>query len=291
MIAVEGLWKRYGDVEAVRGVDFQVESGEVFGLVGPNGAGKTSTLKMLSGLVEPSAGSVTVNGLDPEDPEMRMSLGFLPEESPLYDEMTPLSYLEFFADLYDVPEEVAAERIGEALERLDLDVRDRPVGDFSKGMKRKVAIARSLVNDPDVLIYDEPASGLDPLTTNTVVEFTRELADRDKTIVFSAHDLYHVESVCDRVAIMHEGRIPAMGSLEEIRDTHGDVEYRVYTDVKVDGMVPEGDQFVTSVESMAEVESIRERAEAMDGSVTDIRTRESSLEDVFLEVTGRPSRA
>lgn len=291
MIAVEGLWKRYGDVDAVRGVDFQVESGEVFGLVGPNGAGKTSTLKMLAGLVEPSAGKVRVNGLDPEDPEMRMRLGFLPEESPLYDEMTPMSYLEFFADLYDVPEDVAAERIEEALDRLDLEVRDRPVGDFSKGMKRKVAIARSLVNDPDVLIYDEPASGLDPLTTNTVVEFTRELADRDKTIVFSAHDLYHVESVCDRVAIMHEGRIPAMGTLEEIRDTHGAVAYRVYTDVKVDGMVPEGDQFVTVVDSMAEVESIRERAEAMDGAVTDIRTRESSLEDVFLEVTGQPSRA
>jgi ABC-2 type transport system ATP-binding protein len=291
MIVVEGLRKRYGDVAAVRGVDFEIESGQVFGLVGPNGAGKTSTLKMLAGLVEPSDGSVQVNGLDPGDPEMRKRLGFLPEESPLYEEMTPRSYLEFFADLYNVPAEVADERIGSALDRLDLEVRDRPVGDFSKGMKRKVAIARSLVNDPEVLIYDEPASGLDPLTTNTVVEFTRELATRDKTILFSAHDLYHVESVCDRVAIMHEGRIPAMGTLEEIREEHGDLEYRVYADVKVDGMVQEGDRFVTVVESMAEVESIRERAAAQDGSVIDIRTRESSLEDVFLEVTDQAARA
>ncbi|MFW6385427.1 MAG: ATP-binding cassette domain-containing protein, partial [Halodesulfurarchaeum sp.] len=104
MIRVEGLEKRYGDVDAVDGIDLDVETGEVFGLVGPNGAGKTSTLKMLSGLVEPTAGTVTVGGRDPTDPEMRLRLGFLPEESPLYEDMTPRSYLHFFADLYDVPD-------------------------------------------------------------------------------------------------------------------------------------------------------------------------------------------
>ncbi len=291
MIAVEGLAKRYGDVEAVRGLDFTVDTGEVFGLVGPNGAGKTSTLKMLAGLVEPTRGSVEVNGMEPTDPAMRKQLGFLPEESPLYEEMTPNSYLHFFADLYDVPRDVATERIDSALSRLDLEVRDRPVGDFSKGMKRKVAIARSLVNDPDVLIYDEPASGLDPLTTNTVVEFTRELATQEKTIIFSAHDLYHVESVCDRIAIMHEGEIRAMGTLEEIREDHGEVEYRVYTDVKVDGVVPEGDQYVTVVESVEEIDRIRDLADHHGGSVVDIRTRESSLEDLFLEVTTEQSTA
>jgi ABC-2 type transport system ATP-binding protein len=284
MISVRALEKRYGDVTAVDDVSFDVDAGEVFGLVGPNGAGKTSTLKMLCGLVEPTAGSVTVNGMDADDPEMRRSLGFLPEESPLYDEMSPRSYLRFFADLYDVDRAAADERIERALDRLDLDARDRPVGDFSKGMKRKVAIARSLVNDPDVLVYDEPASGLDPLTTNTVIEFTRELAAEGKTILFSAHDLHHVESVCDRVAIMRDGSLAATGTLEEIQSEYGRIEYDVYTDVQVPSAEPVDDRFRATVDSMEGVESIRRAAREAGGSVVDIRTRESTLEDVFLDV-------
>jgi ABC-2 type transport system ATP-binding protein len=286
MISVRGLEKRYGEVTAVDGVSFEVDAGEVFGLVGPNGAGKTSTLKLLCGLVEPSAGEVTVNGFDAGETEMRRSLGFLPEGSPLYDEMSPRSYLQFFADLYDVDRAAADERIEAALDRLDLDARDRPVGDFSKGMKRKVAIARSLVNDPDVLVYDEPASGLDPLTTNTVVEFTRELADEGKTIVFSAHDLHHVESVCDRVAIMRDGELAATGTLADIRDGHGEVSYRVFTDVPLADSEPAGDRHVTAVDSMKDVEALREDAREAGGEVVDLRTDESTLEDVFLDVTG-----
>ena len=287
MIVVDGLRKHYGDVEAVAGIDLDIATGDVFGLVGPNGAGKTSTLKMMAGLVEPTAGSIIVNGMEPSDPEMRQSLGFLPEESPLYEEMTPLSYLRFFADLYDVPRATANERIENALDRLDLEVRDRPVGDFSKGMKRKVAIARSLVNDPDVLIYDERASGFGPITTHAVVEFARDLASEEKTILFSAHDLYHVESVCDEVAIMHDGRIAAKGPLDSIRDEYGTVEYRIFADVKVDGMHPAGDVYETIVDSMADVDRIRERVNEMGGQVIDIRTDESSLEDLFLEITDR----
>ncbi|MFW6457793.1 MAG: ATP-binding cassette domain-containing protein [Halodesulfurarchaeum sp.] len=286
MIEVDGVTKQYGEVTAVRDLSVRIETGEVFGLVGPNGAGKTSTLKMLAGLVDPTAGRIEVNGRAPSDPQTRAELGFLPEESSLYDEMTPHSYLHFFADLYEVPRERAQARIEETLDRLDLDVRDRPVGDFSKGMMRKVAIARSLINDPSVLIYDEPASGLDPVTTNTVVNFTRELAERGKTVLFSAHDLYHVESVCDRIAIMNEGEIQAIGTLEEIRAAHGSVTYRVFTDVEVDGAKPSGEEFLSTAESMAAVESVREQATEAGGTVTDIRSQESSLEDLFLSVTG-----
>ena len=291
MIAVSDLRKTYGDVVAVEGSSFEVEEGEIFGVVGPNGAGKTTTLKMLSGLVEPTGGEATVAGYDISDREMRRVLGFLPEESPLYEEMTPLSYLRFFADLYDVPSETAEARIEGVLDRLSLDVRDRRLGDMSKGMKRKVAIARSLVNDPDVLVYDEPASGLDPLTTDAVLSFTRELAAEGKTVLFSAHNLYHVESVCDRVVIMSEGEIIARGTVPEIRAEHGETTYRVYTTVPIDGAVEAGDRYVVEVGDMEAVEAVRDDAGESGGRVVDIRTEDPSLEDVFLTLAGRRERA
>ena len=288
MITVDGLRKVYGDFVAVQGSTFDVEPGEIFGVVGPNGAGKTTTLKTLAGLIEPTAGAVRVAGQPAGDPETRTALGFLPEESPLYEDMTARSYLRFFADLYDVPRETANRRIETALDDLELEHRDRRLGDVSKGMKRKVAIARSLVNDPDVLIYDEPASGLDPLTTNYVLEYVRELADAGKTVLFSAHNLYHVESVCDRVVIMNEGEIVARGTVEEIRAEHGETTYRVFTTVPVDGSEPDGDRHVSTVDAMDAVEDVREAAADAGGEVVDIRTRESTLEEIFLDVAGQP---
>jgi ABC-2 type transport system ATP-binding protein len=290
MIRVEGLRKSYTGFPAVVGSSFAVSPGEIFGIVGPNGAGKTTTLKMLAGLVEPSGGTVTVGDHDAGDPEMRRSLGFLPEESPLYEDMTARSYLRFFGDLYDVPRDEARERTEETLDRLELEHRERRLGDMSKGMKRKVAIARSLVNDPDLLVYDEPASGLDPLTTNYVLEFTRDLAARGKTVVFSAHNLYHVESVCDRVVIMNRGQIVARGTVDEIRAEHGHTAYHVYTSVPVEGSDPVGDDsnHLTVVDDMTAVEALRGEAMDAGGSVTDIRTREPSLEDLFLDIAGRP---
>ncbi|WP_458209314.1 ATP-binding cassette domain-containing protein [Haladaptatus sp. NG-SE-30] len=295
MIEVSNLRKKYGEFTAVEGSDFAVAEGEVFGIIGPNGAGKTTTLKMLAGLIEPTGGTAHVAGYDAQDPEMRSQLGFLPEESPLYEDMTPLSYLEFFADLYDVPRETAEERIHTTLDRLDLDHRDRRLGDMSKGMRRKVAIARSLVNDPDVLIYDEPASGLDPLTTNYIIEFTRELSESGKTVVFSAHNLFHVESICDRLVVMNEGYIVARGSVEDIRDEHGQTTYHVTTSVEVDGSVAENGTYRRVVESMDAVEETRELAGAAGGEVVDIQTHTPSLEAIFLdlakdapEVEGRP---
>jgi ABC-2 type transport system ATP-binding protein len=228
-----------------------------------------------------------VAGHDVADPEMRRDLGFLPEESPLYEEMTPRSYLRFFADLYGVDREVATERIRESLDELQLDVRDRPIGDLSKGMTRKVAIARSLVNDPDVLVYDEPASGLDPVTTNYILEFVRGLADEGRTIVFSAHNLYHVEDVCDRVLVMNRGEIVARGSLDEVRSAHGTTEYRVYTSVEVEGATRVDGRYRRVVTDMSAVESVREAAAEAGGEVVDIRTVEPSLEDVFLDIADR----
>ncbi|WP_254274219.1 ABC transporter ATP-binding protein [Haloarcula marina] len=290
MIDARDLRKEYGDFVAVEGSTFSVDRGEVFGIIGPNGAGKTTTLKMLAGLLEPTAGDAEIAGLDTETTEMRQRLGFLPEESPLYEEMTPVSYLEFFADLYDVPGDVAERRMHETLDELELEHRDRKLGDMSKGMKRKVAIARSLINDPDVLIYDEPASGLDPLTTNYVIEFTEQLAAEGKTIVFSAHNLFHVESICDRVAIMNEGQIVARGDLAALQEEYGQTRYHVYTTVDVPEAAHENGHYRRVVESMDAVEETRTAAESAGGEVVDIRTEESSLEEVFLNVAEAGTR-
>lgn len=295
MIVVDRLQKVYGDFAAVIGSTFSVESGEILGIVGPNGAGKTTTLKMIAGLIEPTEGTATVAGYDASDPEMRQTLGFLPEESPLYEDMTPRSYLRFFADLYDVPREAAIDRAMDTLDRLELEHRDRRIGDMSKGMKRKVAIARSLVNDPDVVIYDEPASGLDPLTTNTVLKFTRELKASGKTVIFSAHNLYHVESVCDRVVIMNEGQIIARGTVHELRETYGSREYQIRADVSPSGIeaadttIRGGSvEHLFTADTIAKADQIRETIDAANGTVLDFRTEESTLEAIFLELTGEP---
>ncbi|XGI83584.1 ATP-binding cassette domain-containing protein [Halorutilales archaeon Cl-col2-1] len=289
MIEADGLRKEYGGFVAVDGISFSVDDGEIFGIIGPNGAGKTTTLKMVSGLVEPTAGSARVAGYDSESLDMRYHLGYLPEESPLYEDMTAVSYLKFFADLYDVPSHVAEERIHETLDRLDLEHRDRKIGDMSKGMKRKVAITRSLVNDPDVLIYDEPASGLDPLTTNYIIEFMRDLRDEGMTMIFSAHNLFHVEEICDRVVILNEGDVVARGTLDEIRDDYGGTEYHVYSTVDVEGRETEREdgRYRIVLDSMDGVEALRDEIHAEGGEIDDIRTHEPSLEEIFLNVARR----
>ncbi len=284
MIEARELRKEYSGFVAVEGSSFSVESGEVFGIIGPNGAGKTTTLKMLAGLLEPTSGAATVAGYDAQETEMRHHLGFLPEESPLYEEMTPVTYLQFFADLYDVERSVATERMHQTLDDLDLEHRDRQLGDMSKGMKRKVAIARSLINDPEVLIYDEPASGLDPLTTNYIIEFTETLAEEGKTVIFSAHNLFHVESICDRVAIMNEGEIVVRGELDSLQEEYGETTYHIYTTVDLPGATRENGRFRTSVQSMAALEETRTQAQDAGGEIADIRTEESTLEEVFLNI-------
>ncbi len=297
ILEVEDLRKEYGGFVAVEGSSFAIAEGEVFGVVGPNGAGKTTTLKMLAGLVEPTAGSAVVAGHEPGEPAMQRRLGFLPEESPLYEEMTARSYLRFFADIYGVSRPVARERIERTLDRLELDHRDRRIGNMSKGMKRKVAIARALVNDPDVLIFDEPASGLDPLTTNYIIEFTKTLSEDGKTIVFSAHNLFHVEDICDRVAVMADGRIVARGSIEEIRATHGGTTYHVFATVDGSSGLPanatvevtdDRGQVEHVVGEMAHVDAIRDAVQAAGGQITDIQTETPTLEEIFLEIADEP---
>ena len=181
----------------------------------------------MTGLVPPLAGCLSINGIDVVDDPVRLKriLGYLPEDSHLYETMTVRSYLSFFGEIYGMAGEAIREKTDQLLGTLSLEADQKKIGEFSKGMKRKVAIARSLLHDPAVLIYDEPSSGLDPMTSRTIIEFLKDLRKQRKTIVFLAHNLYQVEEVCDRVMILRRGKEVACGSIRELREMFGSITY------------------------------------------------------------------
>ena len=294
MIEVNGLRKEYGEFVAVDRLSFSVEKGEIFGIVGPNGAGKTTTLKMLSGLVRPTAGSICINGVDLSTDPVRVKsiLGFLPEESPLYEGMYVEDYLLFFGELYDVDKATARKRINSLLTDLSLNAAGKRIGDLSKGMRRKVAIARSLINDPQLLIYDEPGSGLDPMTSRFITEYIRSLKEKGKTIIFSAHNLYQMEKLCDRILIIKDGKQVTLGSASQIRKEHSRVLYRLefmiedIADLYVEGVKRLEDRYVLVTADMAIVNDITGRVATNGGRIIEMRTIEPALEEVFLELMG-----
>ncbi|MHB8605710.1 MAG: ABC transporter ATP-binding protein [Thermoplasmatota archaeon] len=290
VVEARALGKRYGAQWAARRLSFSVRAGEVFGLIGPNGAGKTTTLKMLAGLVAPSEGEALVLGQPTSDPKHRARIGYLPEESALYEDLTPVAYLRFFASLYGVPRALAETRIASTLTLLELDgstraARGKKIGDLSKGNKRKVALARALVNDPALLLFDEPASGLDPVIANATLELVGALARAGKTVIFSAHNLYHVERICDRVLILRAGETVALGTMAEIRAAAGGFEYRIRVSVPLPGAEPAatGEGFEIVVDDLASVGGIERAAKEAGGRVLDVRSTELPLEEIFLK--------
>lgn len=230
MIRAASLQKQYNGFSALDGVSFDCDDAAIFGVIGHNGAGKTTLLKILSGIVAPTSGELFVNGIDVvRDPlGLKRMLGYLPEESRLYETMTVDAYLSFFGEIYSLDTSTIMSRSGALLDSLSLEPDGKKIGELSKGMKRKVAIARSLLHDPQLLIYDEPTSGLDPMTSRFIVEYVKALRSRGKTIVLSAHNLYQVEEICDRVMILRRGRAVACGSMQELRELFGSITYTVH---------------------------------------------------------------
>lgn len=223
IIEAERLTKVFRDfwlrpkVRAVNEIDFVAGPGEVFGLLGPNGSGKSTTLKMILGLLRPSAGSLRVFGLPPRDVKSKARVGYLPEESYLYQYLTPVETLNFYGRLFDFDAATRRSRIEQLLEMVGLQyVRRRLIGEFSKGMARRLGLAQALINDPDLIILDEPTSGLDPVGCRQIKDLIRTLAGRGKTVILSSHLLADVEDVCDRVAIMCNGRIIVHGRIREL---------------------------------------------------------------------------
>jgi len=223
VVVVRGLTKIFKDfwgrpkAKAVDNVDFEVRRGEVFGLLGPNGSGKSTTVKLLLGLLYPTKGHIEVFGHSPRHVATKSRIGYLPEESYLYRYLDSNETLDFFGSLFDLPNNERRRRAGQLLEMVGLNqVRRRMVGEFSKGMQRRIGLAQALINDPDLVILDEPTSGLDPIGCREVKDLILALARRGKTVILSSHLLADVEDVCDRVVIYYGGRIHAMGALKEL---------------------------------------------------------------------------
>ena len=230
MITVHRLTKRFADLRngtftALDNVSFEVKPGEVLGLLGPNGAGKTTCLRILSTVFKPTSGSAFVAGYDvsthPE--QVRARIGFLSNNTGIYDRMTASEMVEHFGRLYGIPEADLQERIRLLFERLQMNnVRDMLCSKMSTGMRQKVSIARTIIHDPPVLIFDEPTTGLDVLVARKVIDEVKALRDQGKCIIYSTHIMREVEKLCHRIAIIYRGQILAMGSVEELADRYGE---------------------------------------------------------------------
>jgi ABC-2 type transport system ATP-binding protein len=222
MIRLTGLTKRYGDFTAVNAIDLQVPRGELFGFLGPNGAGKTTTLRMIAGILRPTAGKVEIAGIDiEEDPiAAKMRLGFIPDRPFIYEKLTGAEFLRFVAGLYDQEGPEVEHRGRELLALFDLDEwKDELVESYSHGMRQKLIISSAFVHRPEVIVVDEPMVGLDPKAAKILKDLFREYVRRGHTIMMSTHTLQVAEGLCDRIAIMQGGKIRASGTMAELRQS------------------------------------------------------------------------
>ena len=223
MIRAEGLGRRFGDLWAIRGLDFELQAGEVFGLLGPNGAGKTTTVRLLTSLIAPSEGRAWLDGFDvvASASEVRRRVGLLTESPGLYERLSAVENLEFFGQLEGLPRDVRDERIEKLLRLFELwDRRDQPVGQFSKGMKQKLAITRALLHEPSVLFFDEPTAALDPEAAFIVREAISDLKSAGRTIILCTHNLDEAERLCDRIAFVR-GEVLRIDSPARLRASAG----------------------------------------------------------------------
>ncbi|MBX3354817.1 MAG: ABC transporter ATP-binding protein [Phycisphaeraceae bacterium] len=264
------FWHRDTAV-AVDGIDFHIRRHEIFGLLGPNGSGKSTTIKMILGLLRRSKGVLRVFGREPDDVAVKRRIGFLPEESYLYRFLNPVETLDYYGKLFGLNRRVRRRRSGELLSMVGLDAAaNRTVGEFSKGMARRLGLAQALINDPEFLILDEPTSGLDPVGTRQVKDLLLDLGRRGKTILLSSHLLSEVEDVCDRMVILYGGRVRAEGTTEELlEDTNRTV-------IQAPRLKPET---ITRIEQV-----IRESEGA---SIERVQAPRQKLEELFISIVER----
>jgi len=281
VVQTAGLFKTFRDfwrrprVEAVKDLNLEIKPGEVFGLLGPNGSGKTTTIKMMLGLLYPTRGRISLFGKSPTDVSVKGRIGFLPEESYLYRFLVAHETLDYYGRLFRLPARVRKERADRLLDMVGLSHEaKRPIGEYSKGMARRIGLAQALINDPEFLILDEPTSGLDPIGARQIKDVIRTLGKKGKTILLSSHMLADVEDVCDRVTILYGGQQRAIGEVGELL-RQSDV-----TQLTMPALSPE---------TLEEVQKLVSRLEKRD--ILEVSHPRVKLEDFFLKIVEEAQRA
>jgi ABC-2 type transport system ATP-binding protein len=279
-------------VDAVRQVDFEVHEGEIFGLIGPNGAGKTTSIKMITGLVTPERGTVKVHGIPASQVRSREDMGYLPENPYFYEHLTAREMLRFYGQLFGLGGQLLEKRIDSLIERVGLGhAADRPIKRYSKGMRQRAGIAQALVNDPKLVILDEPQSGLDPVGRKEVRDLIFGLKDEGKTVLFASHILPDVEAICDRVAVLHLGVLKGVGSVAQLTQdasTRYEVQLSGFDATRFDfaRVVREGtDDLIIEVPGAAERDLVLRQVLDGGGTIHAVTPHKESLEDIFLRET------
>ncbi|HXV21739.1 MAG TPA: ABC transporter ATP-binding protein [Desulfuromonadales bacterium] len=296
VVEAENLRKTFGGFTAVDDVSLRVPAGECFGILGPNGAGKTTTIKLIMDLVRPDAGTIRLFGQPHRTVAVKSRLGFLPENPYFYDYLTAGEFLDFYARLFSLPKEVRRRRVGELLETVGLaNRRDRQLRKFSKGMLQRLGLAQALVNEPDLVILDEPMSGLDPVGRREVRDIILSLRRAGKTVFFSTHILSDTELLCDRVAILSKGELKAVGKVSELLSSgvrHWEV---AFDGVPADASLPgldrvvsrEGSSVLVTAKDEAAVRQLVRAVLDRGGSLQSVIPQRERLEDLFLREIGR----
>jgi ABC-2 type transport system ATP-binding protein len=280
MIQVDALNKHFGSIHAVKDVSLEIPTGQIFGLLGPNGAGKSTSISIMTGLIDCDSGSVALNGLNPQSKQARFKIGLIPQSIALYEELSAVDNLSFFASLYDIPKNKMSERMDWALEFVGLSDRanDR-VSQFSGGMKRRLNLASSLLHDPDYIFMDEPTAGVDPQSRNKLFENVLKLKELGKTVIYTTHYMEEAQKLCDKVGIIDHGQLLALGTVDQLLKQYGG-------DTKVSISSEQGVQHFESGDvSQDLIEALKKS-----NKVYDISMHRPDLETVFLNLTGRQLR-
>lgn len=280
MLRLDNLHKRFGSVDALRGLSLDVPRATVFGLLGPNGAGKTTTISIAVGLLRPDSGAVNLDGAgSPVDPSVRRRIGVAPQAIALYDELTAAENLDFFATLYGLDRALRRTRTDHLLARVGLTDRARErVKDYSGGMKRRLNLAAALIHDPPLVLLDEPTAGVDPQSRNAILDIVRSLRDEGRTVLYTTHYMEEAQRICDLVAIVDHGRVLAQGTVDELIASRGGASV----------VTIETDAGHIRIETADPVAELTARLRSPD--IRGVRVDRPDLESVFLHLTGRSLR-
>jgi ABC-2 type transport system ATP-binding protein len=283
MIELKNVTKKFDSRIAVDGVSFEVKKGEIVGFLGPNGAGKTTTMRMITGFFPPTSGTVTVAGFDvAEKPiEAKTKIGYMPENVPLYKEMDVYSYLKFIAEIKGVPREKVGGSMTKAMEEAGItEVKDRVIGRLSKGYRQRVGIAQAIINDPEVLILDEPTVGLDPKQISEIRNLIKKMKG-DRTIILSTHILPEVSMTCDKVIVINDGKIIAEGGVESLTKGTGGAS-RIY--VEVDAPKQQFLAEMKKVKSVSDITEVEKPEGSMPAFFIDLEEGKSGTKDIVARI-------